>query len=181
MQIASQLKKSNICEYLLYMWQLEDLLRAYRLDMRWIEKDFIAKFKVKNDVEKKTLYEWYESLVDMMRMDNLQLEGHHQLNKNTIIELNEFHQLLLKSGKAPAYNAKFFHILPLVNQFRKKSKLGLSDLELCFNFQYGIILLRMGKKEISADTLQIQTEISKFMVLLSQNYLAYKSGDLDLE
>ena len=29
MKIARQLKDNNIAEYLLYMWQLEDTLRAY--------------------------------------------------------------------------------------------------------------------------------------------------------
>ena len=32
MFIAEQKKRDNIAEYLLYMWQLEDILRAYVLD-----------------------------------------------------------------------------------------------------------------------------------------------------
>lgn len=181
MQIASHLKKTNICEYLLYMWQLEDLIRALQLDMKRIDELIITRFKVKDTTERKTIYEWYESLVDMMRMENVQVKGHLQLNKNIIIELDEFHQLLLKSGKVPAYNAKFFHVLPLINHFRQKADVGLSDIELCFNFQYGIMLLRMKQTDISHDTLQIQTEISKFMVLLAQNFLSYTKGTLDLE
>ena len=33
MIIASQKKKENIAEYLLYMWQIEDIIRAYGLDI----------------------------------------------------------------------------------------------------------------------------------------------------
>lgn len=181
MKIASQLKKTNICEYLLYMWQLEDLLRALQLDMQRIDATIIEQFKVTDPAERKVLYEWYESLVEMMRLENVQVKGHLQLNKNIIIELDEFHHLLLVSGKVPAYHAKFFHVLPLLQQFRQKADAALTDIELCFNFQYGIMLLRMQKKEISKDTLDIQTEISKLMVLLAQNYLSYKNGTLDLE
>jgi hypothetical protein len=180
MYIASQLKKTNICEYLLYMWQLEDLIRAFQLDMKLIDERIIAQMSLK-DEERKSVYEWYESLIDMMRMENLQQSGHLQLNKNIIIELVDFHDLVLQSGQVPAYNAKFLHILPLINHFRQKTDIGLSDIELCFNFLYGIMLLRMRKADISPETLRTQTEISKFMVLLAKNFHAYKSGELDLE
>jgi len=180
MYIASQLKKTNICEYLLYMWQLEDLIRAFGFDMNLIDERIIAQLSVKDD-ERKSIYGWYESLIDMMRMENLQQSGHLQLNKNIIIELVDFHHLILQSGLVPAYNAKFLHILPLINQFRQKTDVGLSEIELCFNFQYGIMLLRLRKVEISPETLRTQTEISKFMVLLAKNFHAYKNGELDLE
>lgn len=38
MIIASQKKKENIAEYLLYMWQIEDIIRAYGLDIDQIQK-----------------------------------------------------------------------------------------------------------------------------------------------
>lgn len=181
MYIAHKLKRENICEYLLYMWQIEDLIRAFNLNIDLLNEQIVLKFPVKNDAERKSIYEWYESLIDMMRLENIQQQGHLQINKNTIIELDEFHNLMLKSGKVASYNAKFFYILPYINQFRQKGEPGLSDIELCFNFQYGIMLLRMKKSEISEQTLQIQTEISKFMVLLSRNFMLYRNGELDLE
>jgi hypothetical protein len=179
--IAHKLKKENICEYLLYMWQIEDLIRAFRMDMDAINERIVKPFPVKDDAERKSLYDWYESLVEMMRLEGVQESGHIQLNKNIIIELDDFHALVMKSGQVPSYNAKFLHVLPFINQLRQKGEAGLSDIELCFNFQYGIMMLRMKKAEISPQTLQTQTEISKFMVLLSQNFLRYKSGELDIE
>ena len=107
--------------------------------------------------------------------------GHLQLNKNVLIDLEDVHQRILQSGLVPGYNAKFYHVLPYIGQLRMKSDKGLSDLELCFNFQYGILLLKLQKKEISRETLKTQEEIAKFMVLLTKNYHAYTSGELDLE
>jgi len=179
--IAHKLKKENICEYLLYMWQIEDLIRAFKLDIETVNQQIISKFPVKNEIELKSLYEWYESLIEMMRLEDIQQSGHLQLNKNIIIELNELHGLLLKSGVDAGYNAKFYHILTFVNQLRQQSNSSLSDIELCFNFQYGIMTLRMKKSEISPETLQAQTEITKFMVLLAKNYQRYKSGELDFD
>lgn len=181
MFIASKLKKENICEYLLYMWQIEDLIRAYKLDIEAINANIVSQFPVKTETDRKNFYEWYESLIEMMRLENIQESGHLQLNKNVIIDLTDFHELILKSGQVPAYNAKFFHILPFINQLRTKSEPNLSDIELCFNFMYGVMVLRLRKAEIKHETVQTQTEISKYMVLLAKNYKAFKNGELDLE
>ena len=181
MFIARKLKKENIVEYLLYMWQIEDLIRAFGLNIDAIEERIIKPFPVKEEAERKELYEWYESLIEMMRLENVQEKGHLQLNKNIIVELDDFHLLIMKSGSVPAYSAKFVHVMPFVNQLRMKAEAGLSDIELCFNFMYGIMLLRMKKAEITAQTLQTQEEIAKYMVLLARYYKLYKDGELDLD
>jgi len=181
MFIASKLKNENICEYLLYMWQIEDLLRAFHLDMDAVNQQIIVQYPVKDESERKKIFEWYESLIEMMRLENVTENGHLQLNRNIIIDLDDFHNLMLKSGKVPAYNNNFFQVLPLINQFRQKGDGGLSDMELCFNFQYGFMILRLKKAEISIQTQQTQAEISKFLVLLAKNYQLHRNGELDLE
>ena len=71
MFIAKKLRQENVCEYLLYMWQIEDLIRALGLDMDRINDQIIKTYPV-SDAEKKELYGWYESLADMMRMETVQ-------------------------------------------------------------------------------------------------------------
>lgn len=181
MLIASQLKKINISEYLLYMWQVEDLIRALQFDVERIDNTIISRFQFQDDTERKTVVEWYESLIEMMRMEQVMEKGHLQINKNVIAELDELHALLLRSGQVPAYNAKYIHVLPLINQFRRKAEAGLSDIELCFNFQYGILMLRLQKSVITPETERTREEVSKFMVLLTKNYHAWKNGELDLQ
>ena len=65
MFIAHKLKRENICEYLLYMWQIEDLIRAFDLNMEAINQRIVSTFPVKDENERKSLYEWYESLVEL--------------------------------------------------------------------------------------------------------------------
>jgi hypothetical protein len=181
MLIASYLKNTNIAEYLLYMWQVEDTIRAMDFDIDRIEKSVVDNLPFKDEDERRTVLSWYEDLIDMMRRENVMDKGHLQLNINTVADLDDFHYLVLGSERVPAYNAKYLHVLPLINQLRQKSESGLTDVELCFNFQYGILMLRLQKKEISADTLKTQEEISKFLVLLTKNYHAFAEGKLDLE
>lgn len=181
MYIAQKLRKDNITEYLIYMWQIEDLIRALNLDIELINKQIIQPYSISND-EKKTLYQWYESLIDMMRRENVKIEGHLQINKNIVFQLDELHTLLLKSGIDPFYNAKFYQILPLITQLRaSQNQNEISDVEICYNFQYGIMLLRMKKAEITPDTLQAQTEIAKYLVLLAKNFTKYQNGDLKFD
>ena len=40
MFIADQLKKQSISEYLLYMWQVEDTIRAYGLDADRMDAEY---------------------------------------------------------------------------------------------------------------------------------------------
>ena len=81
---ASQKKKENIAEYLLYMWQIEDLIRANDLDMDKIERNIIDHYTNLSDEQRRDLYEWYESLIDMMRREGVEKHGHLQLNRNTL-------------------------------------------------------------------------------------------------
>ena len=38
MIIAKKKKNENIAEYILYMWQIEDLIRAYNLNIKGLDK-----------------------------------------------------------------------------------------------------------------------------------------------
>ena len=52
MIIASQKRKENIAEYLLYMWQIEDIIRAYKLDIDTIDEQIVSKYNVPGGEQK---------------------------------------------------------------------------------------------------------------------------------
>lgn len=174
MIIAQLKRKENIAEYLLYMWQIEDILRAYRLDIHLIEQNLISKYDI--DYEKRQeVKDWYESLIKMMELENVKETGHLQINKNVIIRLADLHQELLKSPKFPEYGAEFYKTLPYIVELRAKAgenKAG--ELETCFNALYGTLMLRLQKKTVSEDTLKAISQISKFLSVLS---LLYKKNE----
>ncbi len=181
MIIASQKKKENIAEYLLYMWQIEDIIRAYGLDIDRIQQHIIDPYNLSPE-QKKAMREWYESLIDMMRTEGVTEKGHLQLNKNVLIDLTDLHSRLLKSTREPFYGASFFKTLPYIVELRAKAgdeKVG--ELETCFNALYGVLLLRLQKREIGADTLKAIQQISTFLAILSEKYKAEKAGELELE
>jgi len=168
---ASVKKRENIAEYLLYMWQIEDIIRANGLDIDRIQSSIIDKYADLPDVRRKEMREWYESLIDMMRREDVIVNGHLQLNKNVILSLEDLSRRLLSDPKFSAYSAQYYHTLPLIVELRAKAgenKVG--EIETCFNALYGILLLRLQGKEISEDTRQAISQISKFLALLSLYY-----------
>lgn len=170
MYIASQKRKTNIAEYLLYMWQIEDIIRANNLDISKIEKNVIDKYEL-DAAQRKEMTEWYESLIDMMRREDVTKSGHLQLNKNVIIQLVDLHQALLKDPKFQDYTAEFYKTLPYIVELRSKSgenKAG--EIETCFNALYGMLMLRLQGKEISKDTENAIAQIAKFIALLAKDF-----------
>ena len=160
MIIARQKRKENIAEYLLYMWQVEDLIRANKFDMDSINRTVIAHYDQPEEV-KKEIAQWYEELIEMMRSEGVMEKGHIQLNKNVIITLTDLHLRLLKSPKEMVYSAAYYKTLPYI--------------------VYGYLLLRMQGKEVSAETLEGIKQISSFLALLAEKYREDMKGELKLE
>ena len=170
MIIASQKRKENIAEYLLYMWQIEDIIRANDLNIEKIEKNVIDRYTLE-PAQRKEMVEWYESLIDMMRREGVEKTGHLQLNKNVIIQLAELHQALLKDPRFSEYTAEFYKTLPFIVELRSKAgdnKAG--EIETCFNALYGMLMLRLQSKEITPETQNAIRQISKFIALLAHNF-----------
>lgn len=181
MIVARQKRKENIAEYLLYMWQVEDLIRANNFDMDAIRRTVVDRYDQPVEVREE-IARWYEELLEMMRSEGVKEKGHIQLNKNVIITLTDLHLRLLKSPKEMVYGAAYYKTLPYIVQLRAKSGgEDLPELETCFNAVYGYLLLRMQGKAISAETTEAVRQISSFLALLSEKYRADMNGELDLD
>ncbi len=170
MLIARQKKQDNVAEYLLYMWQIEDLIRAYKFDIDAIQTNIIDKFDQPEEV-KKEMRDWYEGLIEMMHREHIEQTGHLQINKNVIIDLTGLHNQLLKSPQEAVYAAQYYKTLPFIVELRSKSPdKDVYELETCFSALYGFLLLRLQHKEISGETQAAITQISSFLRLLSEKY-----------
>ena len=180
MIIAKRKRKENIAEYLLYMWQVEDLIRANRFDMDSIRKTVIAHYAQPASV-KEEIAQWYQELIDMMRSEGVMEKGHIQLNKNVIIALTDLHLRLLRSTKEMVYGASYYKTLPYIVQLRAKSGgEDLPEIETCFNALYGYLILKMQHKEVSPETMEAIKQITAFLALLSEKYRADMNNELDL-
>lgn len=180
MYIAQELRKKNIAEYLLYMWQIEDLIRAYGCSLARINKEYISKFEHTDD-QKEEMIDWYGNLIRMMNLEGKRESGHLQINAIIIQELNELHNNLLQSTKFPFYNAEYYKVLPFIVELRNKGDKDINEIETCMNALYGTMMLRLQNKTISPDTEHAIKEISTFIGMLNDYYIKDKKEGLTFD
>ena len=177
MKYAQQLKQTNIVTYLLYMWYVEDLIRAYGLDVERLLPSVKAHYAPE---EWPKLEEWYANLCEMMRADGVTQSGHLQILRNVVMDLTELHEALLASPRYPFYRAAYYNALPLIVELRQKNgRKEEPELESCLGAIYGDFLLRMQQKPVSEATTQALKTISTFLSLLTEYYYKERRGELD--
>lgn len=176
---ASQKKKENIAEYLLYMWQIEDLIRANGLDIDRLERTVIEPYPGLTPEQRRDMRDWYESLIDMMRREGVTGKGHLQLNRNTLSELSDLHSRLLADPRFAEYSEEFYRTLPYIVELRAKSGGDAAgELETCFNALYGLMVLRLQKREVSEETLRATAQITRLLARLAKYYNLDRDGEL---
>ena len=115
----------------------------------------------------------------MMRTEGVAEKGHLQINRNVILELTDLHARLLASTRYPFYNAAYFKALPFIVELRQKNgHKEEPELETCFEALYGVLLLRLQKKDISPATTKAMESISSFISLLANYYGKDQKGEL---
>ena len=180
MYIAQQLRKNNIAEYLLYMWQVEDLLRAYECSLSRVRREYIDRFNY-TDEQKEEMTDWYGDLIRMMNQEGCRQHGHLQINRVVMQQLVELNAQLLSSTKFPFYTSEYYKVLPYIVELRKRGNAEEPEIETCFNALYGTMMLRLQKKEISPDTSHAIKEITTFIGMLSDYYKKDKEEGLKYE
>ncbi|MFO7879977.1 MAG: DUF4924 family protein [Bacteroidota bacterium] len=181
MIIAKQKKQENIAEYVLYMWQIEDLLRALKFDEKLIEEQLVEQYNVPEN-EKTEIRNWYKGLVWQMTDEDIRDKGHLQFVNNQVNDLNEHHLYLMQAEDEETYHQVFEMARPNLVAFREKAKdTESNDVQLAFNALYSLLVLRLQAKKINKETEQAMTSFSNFLGLLSQKYKDFHSGEEGLK
>lgn len=142
-------KKENIAEYILYLWQMEDYLRAFPA-----QADATAEL---------------HELNEMMHREGIVEGGHLQLAQNALSELEELHSRLLQEDAV--YRAAIIRLTPSLNLLKAKTdRPTMSDIEACLLLLYQIMLLRLQKREITPETANVQQQATRLLQFLSKTY-----------
>ncbi len=181
MFVSRSLRETNIAEYLLYMWQVEDIIRAAKFDVEKLDA-LVVRNSGREETEQKEWLQWYNDLVAMMLSEDKKERGHLQINENVLLFLSELHNRLIKSAKSEDYRDIYYKVLPFIVEFRSKNKrTDTEELRDCFDMLYGVLLLRLQNVAVSDSTNQAVAAISKLLAMLSNYYKLDKAGELDLE
>lgn len=142
-------KKDNIAEYILYLWQMEDYLRAFPQHANATPE----------------LHE----LNEMMHREGIMDSGHLALADNALSELIDLHTTILNEDAM--YRAAIMRLQPSLNLLKAKTdRPTMSDIEACLLLLYQIMMLKLQKREISPETASVQTQATQVLTFLSRTY-----------
>ena len=143
MLIAREKRKSNIAEYVLYMWQVEDLIRAHHFDINLIEENIISQFEQPENI-KHEIRDWYANIIVMMHKEGLHEKGHLRIVQGITDQMNDLHLKLLNQNNDGKYIT--YYNQARLNIDELKSRLpdrSVSDVETCLDGLYGLLLMRL--------------------------------------
>ncbi len=174
MIIAREKKKTNIAEYILYMWQIEDMIRANNFDLDQIDKNIIQQFDQPEEV-KEEMREWYRDLIQRMENEGIKEKGHLQFLDSIIDELENLHKTLIRDPNQLEYVNAYNKAKESINDLKSKSQgSARGDIEACLQGLYGILMLKLQQKELNPATKDAQASISHLIAMLNDNYMERK-------
>ena len=142
-------KKDNIAEYILYLWQMEDYLRAFPQHAEATQE--------------------LHDLNEMMHREGIIEGGHLALANNALSELEDLHATLLNEDAM--YRAAIIRLQPSLNLLKAKTdRPTMSDIEACLLLLYQIMMLKLQKKEITPQTASVQQQATQVLTFLSRTY-----------
>lgn len=179
MFISRQKKEENIAEYILYMWQIEDIMRSCNFDLDIIERNLINEYSP-SDSTKVEIRKWYENLIKAMQEERIVKKGHLQELNHIMFELNFLHNSLINIFQDKVYIGFYNVALPNIQALQQKNDESVSDIETCLIGLYGLLLLQIQKKPVSPETTIAMKTFSKLLAYLSKKYQQMKTGELEM-
>lgn len=169
MIIAQQKRKENIIEYVLYMWYIEDMVRANGFDMNRIRQNVISNFGQPAGVLQQ-IDEWYQRIISGMNDEDLQKGGHLNDLVELVHQLNDLHLNLINDLNQPQYRQAYYLAEPHISELKKKSKPGITEIEACLNGLYMLMLMRIKGAKPASGTTQAMETFSNMLAQLNHRY-----------
>lgn len=169
MLIASQKRRENIADYLIYMYRNEALIRSFDLDIKLI-KEHVVKNIEAPELEKQKLTAWYQILIDRMKTDKVEQEGHLQELIDIVKELDVLHEKL--KGEDSKYQEHYNISTNAISKNLKQAKgLITSEIQICLNAMFGYLLLKSQGKSVPEGQEKILENFGNLLSYLSFAFL----------
>ncbi|MES2587343.1 MAG: DUF4924 family protein [Bacteroidota bacterium] len=178
MFIAQKKLQENIAEYILYMYQIEDVIRSFNLDIELIMENYVSP-QLPDSSFHGQYRQWYSDLIQQMKNQKIEQKGHLYLIQEVMIELSYLHNTLLNMSDDDKYKTLYNTAIDHINSFREKSNLkDKNHIEIMFHALYMKLLLKLQKKEISAESEESFDAMRICVAYLTRAYHQMKRGEL---
>jgi very-short-patch-repair endonuclease len=170
MLIAREIRKTNITEFIIYMYQVEDMVRAAKFDMERVKMSIISQYEQPPQVMEE-IREWYASLIQAMKEEKIEVRGHLQFIQNLVVDLNNLHLRLVEKKEETEYRELYRKAKPNIDILQDKTmEPDVMEIEACLNGLYGYLLMRIRNRKISKDTQEGIETISHLLAHLSMRF-----------
>ncbi len=182
MYIAQNKRKENIAEYILYLWQLEDLLRALQFSPQAIYTTLVKPRGLER-AQEEDLMEWYGDLCGLLRREDKLEHGHLDHTMHLVEDMHNFHLQLMKAAAGRRYRELYAAAAPQMAPLRAAlGNDGMTDTELAMRALYAVMLHRMkgdaeARQGFINDVLEV---ISPVIAELASFYRQAEQGEVDL-
>lgn len=180
MLIALQKRRENIAEYILYIWQVEDLLRAMQFSPEAIYATLVAKTEGTDEQQKENIFNWYMQIVELLRKEGKEQKGHIEHTLHLIADLHNLHLQLLELPVGGHYRTTYAPLAAELPRLRTiLDNNDISDTELCFRALYAALLYRIkgGGERAIEDTIAV---VSPAIAELAAMYGKVERGEINL-
>ena len=181
MYIAQAKRRENIAEYILYLWQIADVLRALQFSPEAIYSQLVKPRGLEPDKENELLL-WYMDIAGLLQQEDKAEQGYLDHTLHLIGDLKRLHEQLLVLPAGEHYKSLFDRLLPELPHLRQLlGREDVGDIELAFRALYAVMLYRIKgdeKKEKSiSDVIEL---VSPVIAELAQIYRQAESGEKDI-
>ncbi len=180
MDTAQSLRKQNVAEYILYLWQLEDMFRALQFSPEAIYSQFVAPRTSLDEKSQAALLTWYMELVELLQKEGKEEKGHLDHTLHLIADLHNLHLQLMDLAVGARYRTLVARLDEVLPDLRAIFGEEVSATELAFRALYAAMLYRIkgeGEKGAVVDTIEY---ISPVVAELASIYGKAERGEIDL-
>lgn len=167
--VAEKKKSQNIGEFLIYMYQMEDLIRSFQGNMEEIRKYVIAHYPVSEE-EKGEITLWFEGILHQMKREGILEKGHLNELNQLVDHLLDLHYRLVKTDKF--YFETYHQAKPFILEsiFVSKGENPGNEIQICVNGIYGLLLCRLLGKKVSDDQIKAAESFGDVLSFLNLVY-----------
>lgn len=170
MGLLDEKKRNNIASYVISMWHIEDLMRANDFDMRKLEDELITPMDG-DERARAEVRAWYSGVIDRMKEQGLQRQGHLSEVEEVLTDLEFLHQTLVDVLNDPEYDKLFEAAKPGITALQKQAdEQAEGPITTCFTAIYGVMVLRARKRAVSAATAEAEGHMRRLLEKLGQHY-----------
>ena len=169
MLIAEQKRKESISEYIIFMYQTEDLISNYEFNLDDI-LEYVIKHMTKDENELKELLLWYAGIIEQMQSEDLPLPGKRLSSTQQYVEkLGQLHQSsFLRSGE---YQEIFKNSAGDIDAQIQLANGQVEDpIQICLNAVYGKLIINLNGKKLPLEHEVLVEKFGKVIAYLTKEY-----------